>query len=47
LPGRQALADLVLADHPCQRGTHAELGQGHGLVGPLAAKQFPALVHVG
>ena len=42
----QALGDLVLADHARQRGPHTQLGQGHGLVGALAAQQFAALVHV-
>jgi hypothetical protein len=44
--GEQALADLVLADHARQGRPHAQLGQGHGLVGALAAEQFAALVHV-
>jgi hypothetical protein len=43
----QALADLVLADHAGQGRPRAQLGQGHGLVGTLAAEQFTALVHVG
>ena len=43
---KQALGDLVLADHARQHGPHAQLGQGHGLVGALAAEQLAALVHV-
>ena len=45
--GQQPLADLVLADRARERRPHAELGQGHGLVGALAAEQLPPLVHAG